>query len=58
MTTLPVFAYYSYATPGLPPEAGYDRAWAAALVLIVIVMIAQPGGPGHLVHLRPQDPGR
>jgi phosphate transport system permease protein len=39
MTTLPVFAYYSYVTPGLPPEAGYQRAWSAALVLIVIVML-------------------
>jgi phosphate transport system permease protein len=38
MTTLPVFAYYSYATPGFPPEAGYERAWSAALVLITIVM--------------------
>ena len=38
MTTLPVFTYYSYATPGFPPEAGYDRAWSAALVLITIVM--------------------
>ena len=39
MTTLPVFAYYSYVTPGLPPEAGYQRAWSAALVLIAIVML-------------------
>jgi phosphate transport system permease protein len=39
MTTLPVFAYYSYATPGFPPEAGYERAWSAALVLIVVVML-------------------
>jgi phosphate transport system permease protein len=38
MTTLPVFAYYSYATPGFPPQPGYDRAWSAALVLITIVM--------------------
>jgi phosphate transport system permease protein len=38
MTTLPVYAYYSFVTPGVPPEAGYQRAWAAALVLIVIVM--------------------
>jgi phosphate transport system permease protein len=38
MTTLPVFAYYSYATPGFPPEAGYERGWSAALVLITIVM--------------------
>jgi phosphate transport system permease protein len=39
MTTLPVFAYYSYATPGFPPEAGYERGWSAALVLITIVML-------------------
>jgi phosphate transport system permease protein len=38
MTTLPVYAYYGFATPGLPPEAGYQRAWSAALVLIAIVM--------------------
>jgi phosphate transport system permease protein len=38
MTTLPVFSYYSYVTPGVPPEFGYDRAWSAALVLIIIVM--------------------
>jgi phosphate transport system permease protein len=38
MTTLPVFAYYSYVTPGVPPEFGYERAWSAALVLIIIVL--------------------
>jgi phosphate transport system permease protein len=38
MATLPVFSYYSYATPGIPREAFTDRAWTAALVLIVIVM--------------------
>lgn len=38
MMTLPVFAYYSYTQPGFPPEAGQQRAWAAALVLIIIVM--------------------
>jgi phosphate transport system permease protein len=38
ITTLPVFAYYSYSQPGFPPQAGYDRAWSAALVLITIVM--------------------
>ncbi|MGH3775633.1 MAG: phosphate ABC transporter permease PstA [Pseudonocardiaceae bacterium] len=38
MATLPVFSYYSYATPGIPRDAFIDRAWAAALVLIVIVM--------------------
>jgi phosphate transport system permease protein len=39
MTTLPVFAYYSFAQPGFPPEAGVQRAWAAAFLLIVIVMV-------------------
>jgi phosphate transport system permease protein len=38
MTTLPVFAYYSYSQPGFPPQPGYDRGWSAALVLITIVM--------------------
>ena len=38
MATLPVFIYYSFTQPGVPPEAGQDRAWGAALVLIAIVM--------------------
>jgi len=38
MTALPVFAYYSYVTPGVPPEPGFERAWTAALVLIIIVL--------------------
>ena len=38
MMTLPVFIYYSYTQPGVPPEFGQERAWGAALVLIVIVM--------------------
>lgn len=39
MQTLPIFTYYSYTQPGIPPEAAIDRAWAAALTLMVIVMI-------------------
>lgn len=39
MATLPVFAYYSYATPGAVREPYIDRAWAAALTLILIVML-------------------
>lgn len=39
MTTLPVYTYYQYVQPGIPPEAGQDRAWAAALVLVVIVAV-------------------
>jgi phosphate transport system permease protein len=38
MTTLPVFTYYSYTQPGIPPQFGQERAWGAALVLILIVM--------------------
>jgi len=39
MTTLPVFTYYQYVQPGLPPEAGQDRAWTAALTLMLIVAV-------------------
>jgi phosphate transport system permease protein len=39
MATLPVFSYYSYATPGTPRDPFIDRAWTAALVLILIVML-------------------
>jgi phosphate transport system permease protein len=39
MATLPVFAYLSYATPGVPREPYLERAWTAALVLIIIVML-------------------
>jgi phosphate transport system permease protein len=39
MATLPVFAYTSYQSPGFPPEPSVDRAWAAALVLMLIVML-------------------
>ncbi len=39
MATLPVFIFYSYTQPGVPPQFGQDRAWGAALVLISIVMI-------------------
>ena len=38
MATLPVYIYYSYMQPGVPPEFGQERAWGAALVLIAIVM--------------------
>ena len=38
MATLPVFSYYSYTQPGATPQPSLDRAWAAALVLMVIVM--------------------
>jgi phosphate transport system permease protein len=39
MTTLPVFTYTSYKFPTLPPEASIDRAWAAALTLVLIVAV-------------------
>ncbi len=39
MATLPVFAYTSIRNPGVPPEFSLDRAWGAALVLLIIVML-------------------
>ncbi|MCW2722718.1 phosphate ABC transporter permease PstA [Pseudonocardia sp.] len=39
MMTLPVFAYNSYAAPGVPREPFIDRAWTSALVLIIIVLV-------------------
>jgi phosphate transport system permease protein len=39
MATLPVYAYYQLTQPGVPPQYGIDRAWTAALVLIIIVMV-------------------
>ena len=38
MQTLPIFAYYNYATPGVPKEPYIERMWAAALTLVIIVM--------------------
>ncbi|MBB6628457.1 phosphate ABC transporter permease PstA [Nocardioides sp. KIGAM211] len=45
MTTLPVYIFYSFTQPGIAPAGsgaeapGIARAWGAALVLIVIVMV-------------------
>jgi len=39
MATLPVFAYASQRNPGIPPKFSIDRAWGAALVLLLIVML-------------------
>jgi phosphate transport system permease protein len=39
MMTLPVFAYSQYMNQGIPAQAFIDRAWSAALVLIVVVML-------------------
>ena len=38
MATLPVYAYYQLTQPGVPPEFAIDRAWTAALLLIMLVM--------------------
>ncbi len=39
MQNLAVYAYNQYRSPGVMKQASYDRAWAAALTLIFIVMI-------------------
>lgn len=39
MQSLPVFVYTQFANQGNPAFAFLDRAWAAALVLILIVML-------------------
>jgi phosphate transport system permease protein len=39
MQNLAVYAYSEYKDPGVDVQASYDKAWAAALTLIVIVMI-------------------
>ncbi|MCF6743825.1 phosphate ABC transporter permease PstA [Blastococcus sp. KM273128] len=38
MATLPVYAYYQLTQPGVPPQFAIDRAWTAALLLIMLVM--------------------
>ncbi|HET7053544.1 MAG TPA: phosphate ABC transporter permease PstA [Solirubrobacterales bacterium] len=39
MQNLAVYTYSEYRTPGVMKQASYDRAWAAALTLIAIVMV-------------------
>jgi phosphate transport system permease protein len=39
MQNLAVYAYSEYKDPGVDVQASYDKAWAAALTLILIVMI-------------------
>lgn len=39
MSTLPVMAYDQYANAATPKEVFHDRAWSAALLLIIIVMV-------------------
>ena len=36
--TLPVYTFYSFFQPGAKPEFSIDRAWTAALVLMLIVL--------------------
>ncbi|MGY1660841.1 phosphate ABC transporter permease PstA [Geodermatophilus sp. SYSU D00705] len=38
MATLPVFAYFQLTQPGTDTQAFLDRAWTAALLLIILVM--------------------
>ncbi len=38
MQNLAVYAYNEYRNPGVMQQASYDRAWAAALTLLLIVM--------------------
>ena len=39
METLPIYTFYQFSEPGIPPEFGIERAWGAALVLILIVLV-------------------
>jgi phosphate transport system permease protein len=39
MQNLAVYAYSEYKDPGVDVQASYDKAWAAALTLIVLVML-------------------
>ena len=39
MQNLAVYAYSEYKDPGVDVQASYDKAWAAALTLILIVMV-------------------
>jgi phosphate transport system permease protein len=39
MATLPVFTYSAVTQPGVPPGPSIERAWGAALVLLIIVML-------------------
>ena len=44
MMTLPVFVYDSYAHPGVDAQPYWDRAWSAALTLIVLAMLLNLSG--------------
>jgi len=39
MQNLAVYAFNEYKNPGVQRDAAFDRAWAAALTLIIIVMV-------------------
>ncbi|HEY6772109.1 MAG TPA: phosphate ABC transporter permease PstA [Solirubrobacterales bacterium] len=39
MQNLAVYAYSEYKDPGVDVQASYDKAWAAALTLIALVMV-------------------
>jgi phosphate transport system permease protein len=39
MAALPVFAWFSYTQPTIPPGPSIDRAWTAALLLVILVMV-------------------
>ena len=39
MASIPVFAYFQYAAPGVNVEPYINRSWAASLTLMVIVMV-------------------
>ncbi|HET8755890.1 MAG TPA: phosphate ABC transporter permease PstA [Solirubrobacteraceae bacterium] len=39
MMNLAVYAFSQYKSPGVPPEPAFERAWSAALTLIIIVMV-------------------
>ena len=54
--TLPVFSYIAVrSTRASPSEAYLDRAWAAALTLIVIVMVLNLLARTHREDVRTQD---
>jgi phosphate transport system permease protein len=39
MATLPTFAYFSFTQPGANPQFSVERAWTAALTLVILVML-------------------
>jgi phosphate transport system permease protein len=39
MSTLPTFSYFSFTQPGANPDFAVERAWTAALTLVILVML-------------------